>query len=182
MARQGRGRRSCAIEADPPQRSSRPRPYAPLSVSFRKVIALLALVNALVALYLHLWKIGLTGSLACSGGGGCEYVQGSRYGWFLGVDVALIGAVGYTVVFLLATVGGLIEERRWPTTGLQLLIWGAVAFTVRLKYAEFVILKSFCPWCAISAVSITVCAVLVTLDARRLSRAPSDPLPGPPLP
>ena len=79
---------------------------------------------------------------------------------------------------LLATAGALIEERRWPTTGLQVLIWGAVAFTLRLKYAEFVILKSFCPWCAISAVSITACAVLVTLDARRLSRAPMDALPG----
>jgi len=154
---------------------------SPLAVSFRKAIALLALVNALVALYLHLWKIGLTGSLACSGGGGCEYVQGSRYGWFLGVDVALIGAIGYSVVFLLATAGALVEEARWPTTGLQLLIWGAAAFTVRLKYAEFVILKSFCPWCAISAVSITASAVLVTLDARRLSRAPRDASPAQPM-
>lgn len=144
-------------------------------MTFRKSIALLALINALVALYLHLWKIGLTGSLACTGSGGCEYVQGSKYGWFLGMDVALIGAVGYTLVFLVATVGAMAEETAWPTHVLQGLIWGAFLFTLRLKYAEFVLLRSFCPWCAISAVSITVCTVLVTLDARRLPRAAALP-------
>ncbi|MEN9508606.1 MAG: hypothetical protein RLZZ621_1169 [Gemmatimonadota bacterium] len=150
-------------------RKSPPNPRSDPTVSLRKSIALIALVNALVALYLHLWKIGLTGSLACTGGGGgCEFVQGSRYGWFFGVDVALIGAVGYTLLFAAAAVGGVLEEARWPTRVMQGMIWGAVLFTIRLKYGEFIVLKSFCPWCAISAVSITVCAVLVTLDARRL--------------
>lgn len=141
-------------------------------MTLRKSIAIIALVNALVALYLHMWKLGLTGSLACTGSGGCEYVQGSKYGWFLGVDVALIGAVGYTLVFLAATIGSSAanEDLLWPVRVLQVLIWPAVLFTVRLKYAEFVILKGFCPWCAISAVSITILAVLVTLEARRVKR------------
>lgn len=123
----------------------------------------------MVALYLHLWKLGLVGSLACSGTGGCAYVQGSRYGWFLGVDVALIGAIGYSLVFLAAIAGSLpqFEDSAWPNRLLQLLVWPAFLFTLRLKYAEFVVLKGFCPWCAISAVSITVFAVLVVLDARR---------------
>ena len=33
-------------------------------------LLLLALVAALVALYLHLWKLGLTGPLSCTGDGG----------------------------------------------------------------------------------------------------------------
>ena len=48
-------------------------------------------------------------------------------------------------------------------------------FTVRLKYGEFVVLKGFCPWCAVSAVTMVVFAVLVILDAKRL-REP-QPLP-----
>ena len=59
------------------------------------------------------------------------------------------------------------EDAKWPNTLMQLLIWPAVLFTVRLKYAEFVILKGFCPWCAVSAVTITLCAILVVLDRRR---------------
>jgi uncharacterized membrane protein len=136
------------------------------------LIALASLVSGMVALYLHLWKLGKAGSLACGGTGGCAYVQGSKYGWFLGVDVALIGTVGYALIFLVALMG---TQPRWAdarviTRALQLLIWPAVLFTVRLKWAEFVILKSFCPWCAVSAVTVTLCAILVTSDARRLAR------------
>ena len=141
-------------------------------MSLRKFIALLALINALVATYLHLWKIGLAGSLACGGGHGCEYIQGSRYGWFLGVDVALIGAVGYSLVFLAATIGSLtqFEDQAWPARLLQLLVFPAFLFTLRLKYAEFIILDGFCPWCAVSAVSITVMTVLMFVEWKRVQR------------
>jgi len=135
-------------------------------------IALASLISGIVALYLHLWKLGLVGSLACTGSGGCEYVQGSRYGWFLGVDVALIGTIGYACLFGIALAGTSpnAEDKRWPNTAMQCLIWPAILFTLRLKYGEFIVLKSFCPWCAISAVAITTCAILVTLDKRRLDR------------
>lgn len=151
-------------------------PLAPLHhfvsthVTKRMAIALASLFSGIVALYLHLWKLGLTGSLACTGSAkGCEYIQGSKYGWFMGVDVALIGAVGYVCLFIAAIVSTMpqFEDAKWPNTVMQLLIWPAVLFTARLKYAEFVILKGFCPWCAISAITIVTCAVLVTLDRRR---------------
>ena len=135
-------------------------------------IAVGSLVSGLVALYLHLWKLGLTGALGCSSAGGCEYVQGSRYGWFLGLDVALIGAVGYAMLFVAATIGTLskYENETWPNTLLQLMIWPAVLFTLRLKYGEFIVLKGFCSWCVVSAVAITLCAILVILDRKRLVR------------
>ena len=41
------------------------------TLRYRMAIALLALVAALVALYLHLWKLGLTGPLTCTAGLGC---------------------------------------------------------------------------------------------------------------
>ena len=139
---------------------------------YRMTIALGSLISGLVALYLHLWKLGLAGTLACGGAHGCEYVQGSRYGWFLGVDVALIGAIGYALLFVVALLGTSPrwEEQKWPTLALMALIFPALAFTVRLKYAEFVILRGFCPWCLVSAITITLCTVLVLLDWRRLQR------------
>lgn len=39
---------------------------------YRMTIALLALVNSLVAAYLHLWKTGRVGTLVCTASGGCE--------------------------------------------------------------------------------------------------------------
>jgi uncharacterized membrane protein len=135
----------------------------------RQATALLALINALVATYLHLWKLGLAGELSCGGTGGCAVVQFSSWSWFLGIDVALIGAVGYTLI-LAAALWGLHETRvdaRGPAIALAALVYPAILFTVRLKYAEWIVLRTFCPWCAISAVSITILGVLVALDLRR---------------
>jgi len=139
-------------------------------MTYRRAIALISLASCMVALYLALWKMGFMGPLACGAGRGCEYVQGSQYGWFLGVDVALIGTIGYAVIVACALAGTSerLEEARWPTQVLMVLIYGALLFTLRLKYAEFVLLKSFCPWCAVSAVAITLDAILVTLDWRRV--------------
>lgn len=149
-------------------------------MSYRRAIALVSLASCMVALYLALWKMGFMGELGCSvGGGGCEYVQGSRYAWFLGVDVALIGTVGYATLVAIALAGSTeaFEDARWPTQALMVLIYAAVLFTLRLKYAEFVILRAFCPWCAVSAVAITINAILVTLDWRRVRAIPSAPSP-----
>ena len=144
---------------------------------YRMGIALLALVNAMVATYLHLWKTGRVGALSCASGQGCEVAQFSQYGWFLGVDVALIGAVGYSAL-LLAALWSLqparLDERR-PTVVLLALIVPAVLFTARLKYGEWMVLKVFCIWCFISTLSITLCLVLAWLDWRRVSRSHPTP-------
>ena len=141
-------------------------------MTYRMTIALASLISGLVALYLHLWKLGLAGTLKCTGNHGCEIAQFSSYGWFLGVDVALIGTIGYTLIFVTSLLGTMPrwEDRPWPTLVLMALVFPALAFTVRLKYGEFIVLKTFCPWCAISAVTITLCTVLVLLDWRRLRR------------
>jgi uncharacterized membrane protein len=152
------------------------QPRAPrtgvLGLSWRQLTALIALGNAFVATYLHLWKIGKAGALACGGGGGCALAQYSPWSYFFGVDVALIGAIGYTLVFVVAVAG---SSERWANArivagALMMLVYPAVLFTLRLKWAEFYKLRTFCPWCAISAVSITILAVIVTLEWRRLQR------------
>jgi uncharacterized membrane protein len=137
---------------------------------YRRAISIASLISGLVALYLHLWKIGKVGTLACGVEvRGCAFVQLSPYGYFLGWDVALIGVWGYAAIFLVATLGGLdrFANAKWPTIALMALIWPAVLFTLRLKYAEFIILRGFCTWCLVSTITITLCAVLVTLDWRR---------------
>jgi uncharacterized membrane protein len=137
---------------------------------YRMAIALLALVAALVALYLHLWKAGLTGPLTCTANRGCEAAMNSQWGWFLGVDVALIGTIGYLLI-LGAALWGLHPawaQSRTPTLVLLGLIIPAVLFTVRLKYVEWGILRTFCPWCFESTVTIALCLVLVLLDDRRI--------------
>ena len=138
----------------------------------RHWIAATALISGLVTCYLHLWKLGLAGPLVCTGNGGCEIAQMSAWGSFLGIDVSLIGIVGYGLILATALVGiqpSWINDPR-ITTALMALIFPAILFTLRLKYAEFVILKTFCPWCAVSAVTIALHGVWVVLDRKRVTR------------
>ena len=137
---------------------------------YRMAIALLALIAALVALYLHLWKAGYTGPLTCTASQGCQVAMMSRWGWFLGVDVALIGVIGYTAIVAVAIWGlqPAWASHRAPTIVLLALIVPAVLFTIRLKHAEWIILRTFCIWCFESTVTIVLCLGLAFLDWKRL--------------
>ena len=141
----------------------------------RHWIALTALFSGMVALYLHLWKLGLMGQLSCTAGQGCEIVQLSQWGYFLGVDVALIGTIGYTLILITAMIGIQPARNDDPriTRVLMALIIPAFIFTLRLKYFEFIVMKTFCPWCAISAVTITTHVIAVALDWRRVKQPSS---------
>jgi uncharacterized membrane protein len=150
-------------------------------MKYRMTIALASLVSGLVALYLHLWKIGKVGQLACASGHGCELVQTSAWSFFLGIDVALIGTVGYAALLVVSLLS--LQPRwadaRWPLVVMLAMIYPAVLFTIRLKYYEFLVLRSFCPWCAVSALTITLCAVMITLEWIRFRRLCSSPSPVP---
>ncbi len=144
----------------------------------RMLLALASLVNALVAGYLHLWKTGHAGALSCGPTHGCEVVQFSSYGsvpvpWGGAadrIDVALVGFVGWLLIFAVAVAGTTParEDDTRVTRALTALVGFALLFTLRLKYGEFVVLRSFCPWCAINAGVVVLSVVLVWRDWVRL--------------
>jgi hypothetical protein len=68
------------------------------------VIALLALLGSLLALYLTLYKLGIIGQLVCQMGS-CETVNTSRWSTFLGLPVAAWGFLTYAVLLGLALFG-----------------------------------------------------------------------------
>lgn len=143
-------------------------------MKYRMTICMASLISGLVAFYLHLWKIGKVGQLACTTGLSCEQVQSSSFGSVLGIDVALLGTIAYGLLFGISLVSlqpGTVDAR-WPTLAMMAIIWPAVLFTLWLKYGEFVVLRSFCPWCAVSAIAIALCAVMITLDWRRVRGQP----------
>ena len=138
----------------------------------RMGVALLSLIGIFVAAYLYLYKIGKIGSVMC-GTGGCETVQLSRWSSFLGMDVALIGLVGYAGLFALALVSlqpRLAHDHR-PVRLLAVLSGIGALFAVYLTWLELFVIHAICRWCVASAVIITAIFVLSLLDARRLRRA-----------
>ncbi len=133
----------------------------------RLALALLGLAGLFISLYLWLYKLGKIGTIAC-GTGGCETVQLSAQSRFLGVDVALIGVLGYAILLVLSLLA--LNPRfagvSWPLRWLLVLSGGAVLFTLYLKYLEFFIIHAVCRWCVGSAVVIVA---MFGLSAREVA-------------
>jgi uncharacterized membrane protein len=131
--------------------------------------ALLSLLGLFVSAYLYLYKIGRIGTLAC-GTGGCETVQASAWSRFAGVEVALIGMVGYGALLLvsLASLQPALATRRWPATALAAMSGVGVAFTLYLTYLELFVIHAICRWCVGSAAIIVAILVVAVIDFRSL--------------
>lgn len=140
----------------------------------RQAIAVLNLAGLFVSIYLYLFKIGKIGTLAC-GTGGCETVQLSRQSRFLGVDVALIGVLGYATLLVLSLLA--LQPRfagtAWPARWLRLLAGIALVFSAYLTYLELFVIHAICRYCVASAGIILLVFLFALRDLRRARSAPA---------
>ncbi len=133
-------------------------------------VALLSLVGLFVSLYLYLYKLGKVGALVC-GTGGCETVQLSSWSRVFGIEVSLIGLLGYALLLGIAlySLRPTLAERPGPTRLLAALAGGGVAFSIYLTSLELFVIHAICRWCVASAIIITAIFVAVLLDSRRFA-------------
>lgn len=138
---------------------------------YRMSAALLSLAGLFISGYLYLYKIGKIGSLAC-GTGGCEAVQLSSWSRFAGLEVSLVGLLGYAALLALslASVQTDLQASWWPTTVMTVAAGLGVVFTLYLTYLELFVIHAICRWCVASGVIIAAIFVMALLDQRRLSR------------
>ena len=136
----------------------------------RMSAALLSLIGLFISAYLYLYKIGKIGTLAC-GTGGCETVQLSPWSRFAGVDVSLIGLLGYAGLLALSLVAlqPRLSSQRWPSRLLAGLAGIGVAFTIYLTYLELFVIHAVCRWCVTSAVIILAIFLLAVRDLRTVA-------------
>ena len=132
---------------------------------YRMGAALMSLVGLFVSTYLYLYKIGRIGTLAC-GSGDCETVQTSAWSRFAGVEVALIGVVGYGALLVVALIALQPSARRWPANLLTALAAGGVLFSAYLTYVELFVIHAICRWCVGSALIILSILILALLARR----------------
>jgi uncharacterized membrane protein len=135
---------------------------------YRMAAAVLSLIGLLVAAYLYLYKLGKIGTLAC-GTGGCETVQASEWAMFLGVEVSLIGLLGY-LGLLGVSLAGLqapLIGRRWVSWLLVAMSGAGVLFAAYLTALELFVIHAICRWCVASAVIIALVFTASLLDLVR---------------
>ncbi|HUR94684.1 MAG TPA: vitamin K epoxide reductase family protein [Gemmatimonadales bacterium] len=135
---------------------------------YRMGAALMSLLGLFVSVYLYLYKIGRIGTLAC-GTGGCETVQTSEWSRVAGVEVALIGVVGYAALLVVSLIAlqPASAGRRGPADLLAGLAAGGVLFSLYLTYLELFVIHAICRWCVGSAAIIVTILILALLARRR---------------
>jgi uncharacterized membrane protein len=135
---------------------------------YRMGAALMSLIGLFVSAYLYLYKIGRIGTLAC-GSGACKAVQTSQWSRFAGVEVALIGVVGYALLLAAALLAlqPALAARRWPADLLTALSALGVLFTAYLTWLELFVIHAICRWCIGSAAIVASVLILALLARRR---------------
>ena len=115
--------------------------------NLRIAAAVLALAGIGVATYIAIAESGGGAPKCLAGGSGCETVADSKYAHLAGVNVAVIGIVGYVLVFVAAIVPG--DPGRFGGFLTALIGFG---FSLYLTYLELFVIDAICQWCVASAI------------------------------
>ena len=144
------------------QHRQQPAPAGPATNTWRPraMLALAALGTAIAG---YLTWVNYSGQLAlCTGAGGCETVQASRYSVVAGVPVALLGLLAY--LGLLLVTGWRVYAGPATPNGVMLALFGlalaSVLYSAYLTYLELFVIHAICPWCASSAAIMAVIFIL----------------------
>jgi protein-disulfide isomerase/uncharacterized membrane protein len=127
--------------------------------------AVLGLCAASAASYVHyrlLTDPGYSSFCDVSATVNCTQAYLSQYGSFIGVPVALFGVFFFTLVLLLAGVGGRPTASAGDAIPAYIFAVSTVglAFILYLGWASYVQLKTFCLVCAITYVSVIAIFIL----------------------
>lgn len=115
-----------------------------------------ALAGMAVAGYLT-WVHYDEGALVCVAGGGCETVERSSYAELAGIPVALLGLVGYTIVFALV-----LRDTPTARLGAAMLAFVGLAFSAYLLVLQLAVIDAVCVWCMANDVVIAPLLAIVT--------------------
>lgn len=126
----------------------------------RRVIAFVAALGIGVATYITIADSGGGSPVCVAGGTGCETVANSSYSHIAGINVSILGVVGY--ILILATAFFANDTARFGGFAFAL---GGFGFSVYLTYLEIFNIEAICQWCVSSAVLMTI---LFLLNATRL--------------
>lgn len=128
--------------------------------SLQRAIAFVAALGIGVATYIAIAAAGGDSPVCLAGSSGCETVTRSSWSHVAGVNIAVLGIIGYAL--LLATAFFATDLARFAGFLLALAGFG---YSVFLTYVELFKIEAACQWCLASGVLMTI---LFGLCAARL--------------
>jgi uncharacterized membrane protein len=133
---------------------------APAEGTLRMIATFVAAFGVGVAGYIAIEAAGGDAPVCIAGSSGCETVASSSYSHLLGVNIAVLGVVGYALLLLAALLRG--DAARMGGFGIAL---AGFAYSVFLTYVELFKIEAICQWCVASAVLM---AILFCLNLIRM--------------
>lgn len=113
--------------------------------------------------YLSWIKLSNTVEKCIPGLGNCAAVNSSRYSEIFKIPIAYFGFIAYLVIFFLflnvIKDGFLHKYREYFLFGVTLV---GFLFSAYLTYVQFALLKTYCPYCLLSALTTTILFILAT--------------------
>ena len=134
-----------------------------------RIIQLLAVPGMLISFYLLLYHQGQL-FIVCdiSGWDNCGAVSGptARYSAIGPVPIALIGLIGYAMLFLIAWLQDWIRPLREYSAEILVGLAGiAFLFSLGLTALEILVIQAICRYCLLSALIVTVIMVMAVIYA-----------------
>lgn len=123
--------------------------------------AVVALVGLADSVYLTV-KHYTEAPVPCSMIEGCETVLTSAYAQFGGIPTAAFGAAAYFAAFSLAILAAYGNRLMWKLFGVHVAVMAVV--TLWLLYLQAFVIKAFCQFCLLSALTTFVLLLLFVLS------------------
>jgi uncharacterized membrane protein len=123
----------------------------------------LSLVGLALSIYLTIEHFGHSNLLLCPQNAlfNCESVTTSAQSYVMGIPVAVLGLIAYTVMTALTTPWAWRATNYWLHAGRFLFSIGSMIFVLWLVAAELVIIDHVCLYC--TAVHIVTFAILIVM-------------------
>jgi uncharacterized membrane protein len=128
----------------------------------RALALALAVAGIGVATYIAIADSGGGSPVCLAGGHGCATVANSHYSHLAGINVAVLGIVGYMLLLAAAASPG--DLGRFGGFLIALVGFG---FSAYLTYLELFVIDAVCQWCVASAVLMTLLLVTNAIRALR---------------
>jgi uncharacterized membrane protein len=130
----------------------------------RDALLIVAAIGIAVASYLT-YVHYQPAALICTGSGGCETVQDSRYAVLAGIPVAVLGLAAWVATFALTVWSS--ELARTMTAALAL---GALMFSTYLVILQLFVIDAVCVWCMLNDVVLVPLLAVLALSRVRAAR------------
>lgn len=120
---------------------------------FKKWGIFLSVIGLVDSGYISWIKISHTEEKCITGLGNCTTVNTSQYSELFGIPVAFMGFAAYLAILIILIIDS--KYKLLNTYALFGITLVGFLFTIYLTYAQFGLLKTFCPYCLLSAVTMT---------------------------